>query len=155
MIMFAFQSTYLYKVRHNRRAYPKPIKCFNPRTYIRYDNRQNLHSAFFRFQSTYLYKVRQKERESRSCLKSFNPRTYIRYDNCIVNLLRHYRCFNPRTYIRYDLCWQRTLHPPYQFQSTYLYKVRQQQCITVSGEDGFNPRTYIRYDCSSFYYINI
>ena len=32
------------------------------------------------------------------------------------------------------------------FQSTYLYKVRQQATATAPEKVGFNPRTYIRYD---------
>ena len=97
-----FQSTYLYKVRHNRRAYPKPIKCFNPRTYIRYDNRQNLHSAFFRFQSTYLYKVRQLSLALRKAMCRFQS-TYL-YKVRLMPMM-----FPIQTKM---------------FQSTYLYKVR-------------------------------
>ena len=58
-----FQSTYLYKVRRSRFLLHFYTFCFNPRTYIRYDDI----SRTFGF--------------IQPC---FNPRTYIRYD-CITN----------------------------------------------------------------------
>ena len=54
-----FQSTYLYKVRPWAPVLVAHLFCFNPRTYIRYD---------------------QKFRIRHICIFSFNPRTYIRYD---------------------------------------------------------------------------
>ena len=60
---FQFQSTYLYKVRHNKSIPPTFQTCFNPRTYIRYDDADS------------------PIKPPRDC---FNPRTYIRYD-CITN----------------------------------------------------------------------
>ena len=99
-----FQSTYLYKVRHSISS-----KCF-----IR-----------LKFQSTYLYKVRPFFRIIFSCHNSFNPRTYIRYDRTSFYYTYIQSCFNPRTYIRYDGTVFCVLFLFYQFQSTYLYKVRQ------------------------------
>ena len=59
--------------------------CFNPRTYIRYDNCLYLVLLFLVwFQSTYLYKVRLFTCPCFFNFYSFNPRTYIRYD-CITN----------------------------------------------------------------------
>ena len=58
-INIVFQSTYLYKVRLLLFGIPSMPKCFNPRTYIRYDI---FFPVFF------------------SIKVSFNPRTYIRYD---------------------------------------------------------------------------
>ena len=58
-----FQSTYLYKVRRYCPNRLFLLFCFNPRTYIRYDD-----AVRFRYGYT----------------KRFNPRTYIRYD-CIAN----------------------------------------------------------------------
>ena len=58
-----FQSTYLYKVRQLHKLKLLYKKCFNPRTYIRYD-----------FWALVLV----------AHLFCFNPRTYIRYD-CITN----------------------------------------------------------------------
>ena len=57
-----------------------------------------------------------------------------------------WECFNPRTYIRYDRRNGR-LRYRRQFQSTYLYKVRQSKIAWLRSELCFNPRTYIRYDC--------
>ena len=56
---------------------------------------------------------------------SFNPRTYIRYDWLRLIWQHVWECFNPRTYIRYDRRNGR-LRYRRQFQSTYLYKVRQE-----------------------------
>ena len=58
-----FQSTYLYKVRHQATAY------------VVYRTK---------FQSTYLYKVRRGPGYNDRRRSRFNPRTYIRYD-CITN----------------------------------------------------------------------
>ena len=58
-----FQSTYLYKVRRNRRK---------------------VLLLLIMFQSTYLYKVRHDIKTTGSYTVGFNPRTYIRYD-CITN----------------------------------------------------------------------
>ena len=104
VITVKFQSTYLYKVRHSISS-----KCF-----IR-----------LKFQSTYLYKVRPFFRIIFSCHNSFNPRTYIRYDRTSFYYTYIQSCFNPRTYIRYDGPVFCVLFLFYQFQSTYLYKVRQ------------------------------
>ena len=46
-LMTRFQSTYLYKVRQEKEMQMKALKCFNPRTYIRYDcitNNANIYS---------------------------------------------------------------------------------------------------------------
>ena len=103
VFIFVFQSTYLYKVRHelgirskrqtgfNPRTYirydisrfrpPYSFPCFNPRTYIRYDKRPWALIVFiFVFQSTYLYKVRHELGIRSKRQTGFNPRTYIRYD---------------------------------------------------------------------------
>ena len=37
-VVYVFQSTYLYKVRHSSNRMTGIIDSFNPRTYIRYDN---------------------------------------------------------------------------------------------------------------------
>ena len=60
------------------------MSCFNPRTYIRYDDHKRLVRGAVQFQSTYLYKVRRSNRCCSSPHSRFNPRTYIRYD-CITN----------------------------------------------------------------------
>ena len=105
---------------------PYSFPCFNPRTYIRYDKRPWALIVFiFVFQSTYLYKVRPFFRIIFSCHNSFNPRTYIRYDRTSFYYTYIQSCFNPRTYIRYDGTVFCVLFLFYQFQSTYLYKVRQ------------------------------
>ena len=59
VFIFVFQSTYLYKVRHELGIRSKRQTGFNPRTYIRYDF-LSLHYPVYplQFQSTYLYKVR-------------------------------------------------------------------------------------------------
>ena len=128
----------------------KYLKCFNPRTYIRYD---------FTFKS------------ATNCGQSFNPRTYIRYDDVCMGIQSWDVCFNPRTYIRYDFYRNELFHlngfqstylykvrqekafyelNQEKFQSTYLYKVRQKGAIPEFKDYGFNPRTYIRYDsCTS------
>ena len=80
-VLILFQSTYLYKVR--------PHICFHP-------------LAICQFQSTYLYKVRQCRKTVIVLNGSFNPRTYIRYDGVLCSLLTSQTGFNPRTYIRYD-----------------------------------------------------
>ena len=126
---------------------PYSFPCFNPRTYIRYDLqtyyatvitvkfqstylykvRHSISSKCFirlKFQSTYLYKVRPFFRIIFSCHNSFNPRTYIRYDRTSFYYTYIQSCFNPRTYIRYDGTVFCVLFLFYQFQSTYLYKVR-------------------------------
>ena len=57
------------------------IRCFNPRTYIRYDPLEVSRFFIFNwFQSTYLYKVRPLQILLLSGGRRFNPRTYIRYD---------------------------------------------------------------------------
>ena len=63
----------------------KFIRCFNPRTYIRYDSTL-LDMGYLSkvFQSTYLYKVRHRYLPLMHSNYGFNPRTYIRYD-CITN----------------------------------------------------------------------
>ena len=80
----AFQSTYLYKVRHFCINFFSFGPGFNPRTYIRYDPK--IFSTYIdkMFQSTYLYKVRPKVSLQGITWLCFNPRTYIRYD-CITN----------------------------------------------------------------------
>ncbi len=143
-----FQSTYLYKVRLRYRSSNHFPLCFNPRTYIRYDDHPRddplypfgfnprtyirydllkLMSHYFEllFQSTYLYKVRLTLSFHKNQRKSFNPRTYIRYDISLAQMLILHYSFNPRTYIRYDPRPEGFNAPP--------------SC--------FNPRTYIRYDC--------
>ena len=148
VFIFVFQSTYLYKVRHELGIRSKRQTGFNPRTYIRYDFlslhypvyplqfqstylykvRHSISSKCFirlKFQSTYLYKVRPFFRIIFSCHNSFNPRTYIRYDRTSFYYTYIQSCFNPRTYIRYDGTVFCVLFLFYQFQSTYLYKVRQ------------------------------
>ena len=123
--IYSFQSTYLYKVRPAGEIPLVRYHCFNPRTYIRYDqwifgcvSKSNgfqstyLYkvrlvgggggSGYNGFQSTYLYKVRLRTSRCQCNRWSFNPRTYIRYDPCrSVSSLLPQR-FNPRTYIRYD-----------------------------------------------------
>ena len=76
-----FQSTYLYKVRHNIPVYFDRLSGF---------------------QSTYLYKVRRCKYSFSFISICFNPRTYIRYDSGKYSALRYRKRFNPRTYIRYD-----------------------------------------------------
>ena len=122
-----FQSTYLYKVRRPQcGAYVGVHKGFNPRTYIRYDDRkrensqpsirfnprtyirydkkyETLTTEEYPFQSTDLYKVRQSPCVCHFGVISFNPRTYIRYDVGIGIRFIWIKSFNPRTYIRYDL----------------------------------------------------
>ena len=58
VFIFVFQSTYLYKVRHELGIRSKRQTGFNPRTYIRYDLLSNSFYKCIKFQSTYLYKVR-------------------------------------------------------------------------------------------------
>ena len=142
-----FQSTYLYKVRRIANAFRSISLSFNPRTYIRYDQRSlttSKASTMFqstylykvrldlkyilkmrnRFQSTYLYKVRRSHQSGDDVDLGFNPRTYIRYDQYRnVHGFRRQR-FNPRTYIRYDPIGFTMVPAAYMFQSTYLYKVR-------------------------------
>ena len=80
-----FQSTYLYKVRLFACSCFFNFYRFNPRTYIRYDQRYKEGSYHqFSFQSTYLYKVRLLCQAEFTAQSGFNPRTYIRYD-CITN----------------------------------------------------------------------
>ena len=55
---FLFQSTYLYKVRQISNFVLRLIEGFNPRTYIRYDQKRAIAAQKEEFQSTYLYKVR-------------------------------------------------------------------------------------------------
>ena len=62
-IIAVFQSTYLYKVRHQQ---PRLVHTWP------------------QFQSTYLYKVRHHVLGNIGRSTGFNPRTYIRYD-CITN----------------------------------------------------------------------
>ena len=57
---------------------------FNPRTYIRYDLKWSAVLFLKMFQSTYLYKVRRFYNHLNINYIGFNPRTYIRYD-CITN----------------------------------------------------------------------
>ena len=124
LLVSQFQSTYLYKVRPWNVSNDSHLSCFNPRTYIRYDmlNILNVYPT---------------------C--SFNPRTYIRYDLKTLKGRKRQAGFNPRTYIRYDQCPHH--HQCQQeFQSTYLYKVRQHYTFSSYCLWCFNPRTYIRYD---------
>ena len=66
MLMCAFQSTYLYKVRRKTSLGAKRTNIrFNPRTYIRYDVRDQVSDIW---------------------ALSFNPRTYIRYDVVVPRL---------------------------------------------------------------------
>ena len=58
-------------------------------------------------------------------IRGFNPRTYIRYDIPFLFGIYLPTGFNPRTYIRYDYKFSNTSHSFSGFQSTYLYKVRQ------------------------------
>ena len=59
VFIFVFQSTYLYKVRHELGIRSKRQTGFNPRTYIRYDLQTYYATVItVKFQSTYLYKVR-------------------------------------------------------------------------------------------------
>ena len=84
-VLDVFQSTYLYKVRHNSVNQIFQYNGFNPRTYIRYDFLIFVCGVIDKeFQSTYLYKVRLFRLGCRNAYHSFNPRTYIRYD-CITN----------------------------------------------------------------------
>ena len=112
-----FQSTYLYKVRRVTILRASSKFCFNPRTYIRYDT-ERVGCSYY--------------------LLGFNPRTYIRYDVSAKVLAYAAHCFNPRTYIRYDGIPVSRVDSNWQFQSTYLYKVRrepsalQDRCIRVS-----------------------
>ena len=76
----------------------------------------------------------------------FNPRTYIRYDLFYDSSYQRIKGFNPRTYIRYDREIVISQLPKARFQSTYLYKVRQDVYRSITSIKGFNPRTYIRYD---------
>ena len=55
---YAFQSTYLYKVRPRLLTLAYIVTSFNPRTYIRYDKKKYGDKKTNLFQSTYLYKVR-------------------------------------------------------------------------------------------------
>ena len=82
VVLFLFQSTYLYKVR----------LC---------TERVTVQDG--KFQSTYLYKVRLRQKILKPILPSFNPRTYIRYDGGGIGSAYIRARFNPRTYIRYDL----------------------------------------------------
>ena len=126
---------------------PYSFPCFNPRTYIRYDKRPWALIVFiFVFQSTYLYKVRHELGIRSKRQTGFNPRTYIRYDRTSFYYTYIQSCFNPRTYIRYDGTVFCVLFLFYQFQSTYLYKVRQGLGFWSYLHPCFNPRTYIRYD---------
>ena len=100
---------------------------FNPRTYIRYDLvRLLILTVLFPFQSTYLYKVRPSYLSCCCTPFSFNPRTYIRYDGFQILFSTAKIRFNPRTYIRYDVEKPNHDRVSFQFQSTYLYKVRPQ-----------------------------
>ena len=58
-----------------------------------------------------------------------------------------FKSFNPRTYIRYDTAFPKISLIFFQFQSTYLYKVRLSRPNLTKTFTCFNPRTYIRYDC--------
>ena len=98
------------------------------------------------FQSTYLYKVRRHYSQSYHADCCFNPRTYIRYDCRFLKFLCVLFGFNPRTYIRYDQHELLNTVHGYEFQSTYLYKVRLLFLFLLLLLSSFNPRTYIRYD---------
>ena len=121
-----FQSTYLYKVRHNEFSHKILSRQFQS-TYLYKVRRMiaTIRGGGRRFQSTYLYKVRRF---------------------CFLSTDRTPLCFNPRTYIRYDKHRLNLPENHYRFQSTYLYKVRQHVSCAYIIKRGFNPRTYIRYD---------
>ena len=94
---------------------------FNPRTYIRYDQ-----------EPTICYKT----------YFGFNPRTYIRYDQAGLATCFGNSGFNPRTYIRYDHSYIRYDLVAAEFQSTYLYKVRQSNFFAYRGYSKFQS-TYL------------
>ena len=78
----------------------------------------------------------------------FNPRTYIRYDATIsFSFVATFQFQSTYLYkVRLEMYIAYTVHSL--FQSTYLYKVRQNGCKgKVTNIIRFNPRTYIRYDC--------
>ena len=67
-------------------------KCFNPRTYIRYDLLpKKRRIVLLVFQSTYLYKVRHALAVRAIMETGFNPRTYIRYDDSVLPKWLTYR----------------------------------------------------------------
>ena len=101
---YAFQSTYLYKVRPILLTLAYIVTSFNPRTYIRYDKKKYGDKKTNLFQSTYLYKVRHYDATTVIKRSRFNPRTYIRYDWRYFERQHTNEGFNPRTYIRYDIC---------------------------------------------------
>ena len=101
-----FQSTYLYKIRRINALIRPLANSFNPRTSIRYDQKQLWHYAsgnsfnprtsirydmtpwsnsqwfLWKFQPTYLYKIRLNDLIESDLWhrEDFNPRTSIRYD---------------------------------------------------------------------------
>ena len=77
-----FQSTYLYKVRHQHAIQEARLNQFQS-TYlykVRHICKTTVHDKVT-FQSTYLYKVRRQTFLIKLVMSSFNPRTYIRYDD--------------------------------------------------------------------------
>ncbi len=79
------------------------MACFNPRTYIRYDLRQNTprHIRLGFNPRTYIrYDIKLNSKIL--LIWRFNPRTYIRYDSDGTTTFTMQMGFNPRTYIRYD-----------------------------------------------------
>ncbi len=119
-----FQSTYLYKVRHICSRDEIAKKCFNPRTYIRYDTCQLRLYYQEGFQSTYLYKVRHT----------------LGIIIFLILLFQSTYLYKVRLRVAF------TILTPVWFQSTYLYKVRQHSLNPLIAVSSFNPRTYIRYD---------
>ena len=76
-------------------------------------------------------------------VRSFNPRTYIRYDSGCTPTCCGTRCFNPRTYIRYDITVLLLCGLFLMFQSTYLYKVRQDSNCSVRRSAAGFQSTYL------------
>ena len=143
---YAFQSTYLYKVRPILLTLAYIVTSFNPRTYIRYDKKKYGDKKTNLFQSTYLYKVRQVRPDGPSAQYPFQSTYLYKVRQIRHRIKSRSRSFNPRTYIRYDNNDIIEFNGGGLFQSTYLYKVRLFLFQVLYVFQSFNPRTYIRYD---------
>jgi len=102
----------------------QPVRYFNPRAYVRHDERG----------------LRRDPHRS-----DFNPRAYVRHDLPPSHRPSTVTNFNPRAYVRHDSL-QGEGDDNQVFQSTCLREARRPALRHLGPVPNFNPRAYVRHD---------